>query len=415
MLPFSSRIYYGWVIAATMGAVGACSMGLATLNFGLFIKPMGDELGIGRTAFGLAQSSRQVAAALAAPVVGPWIDRWGARYLLALAAVLTGAGVALLYFVDAGWQIVLLFAVMGVLGIGGPGSLVTAVPVTKWFVRQRGRALAWMSLGVPLGGITIMPLSQWLIEAFGWRAAWPFLAGLAVAIIVPLSLIFVRRIPEDHGLQPDGGWVPLEAGGIARDEEAWTRAEAFASSAFWRLVIAFSLIGLGVGSIALHRIAAFMDRGLDPMMISFATGLDAAASGVTQFAAGLLIHRIPIRFVGAFGFLLLATASILTILTFGNALLFASMIFFGFGIGVWILLETFIWADYFGRQNLGSIRGAVMPVTLISGAAGAPIAGYVRDITGAYEVAWYVGVSLMIVAALILVATPKPTRPTIDT
>ena len=36
-----------------MAATGAVSMGMGSLNFGLFIKPMGDELGIGRAAFGL--------------------------------------------------------------------------------------------------------------------------------------------------------------------------------------------------------------------------------------------------------------------------------------------------------------------------------------------------------------------------
>ena len=45
--------FYGWVIVAVMAATGAVSMGMGSLNFGLFIKPMGDELGIGRAAFRL--------------------------------------------------------------------------------------------------------------------------------------------------------------------------------------------------------------------------------------------------------------------------------------------------------------------------------------------------------------------------
>ena len=38
-----------------------------------------------------------------------------------------------------GWQIIVLFGLMGVVGMNGPGALVTTVPVTKWFVRLRGR------------------------------------------------------------------------------------------------------------------------------------------------------------------------------------------------------------------------------------------------------------------------------------
>jgi hypothetical protein len=52
-----ARLFYGWVIVAVMGSVGALSMALGRLNFGLFIKPMGDGLGIGRSAGGAPGSS----------------------------------------------------------------------------------------------------------------------------------------------------------------------------------------------------------------------------------------------------------------------------------------------------------------------------------------------------------------------
>ena len=65
-----------------MAAVGCLSMALGTLNFGLFIKPMGDELGIGRATFGWAQSARQIASALTALKVGSLLDLYGARVLL---------------------------------------------------------------------------------------------------------------------------------------------------------------------------------------------------------------------------------------------------------------------------------------------------------------------------------------------
>ena len=65
------RFFYGWLIVIVMGASGAVSMAMGSLNFGLFIKPMGDDLGIGRAAFGWAQTARQGAGALSSPIVGP--------------------------------------------------------------------------------------------------------------------------------------------------------------------------------------------------------------------------------------------------------------------------------------------------------------------------------------------------------
>ena len=61
------RIYYGWVIVAVMSITGATIIGLSTINFGLFIKPMSEELGISRASFGAAQSLR--------PPPGHWSSR----------------------------------------------------------------------------------------------------------------------------------------------------------------------------------------------------------------------------------------------------------------------------------------------------------------------------------------------------
>lgn len=46
------RLFYGWIIVGVMAATAALSMALGGLNFGFFIKPIGDELGVGRATFG---------------------------------------------------------------------------------------------------------------------------------------------------------------------------------------------------------------------------------------------------------------------------------------------------------------------------------------------------------------------------
>jgi MFS family permease len=416
-----ARFFYGWVIVAVMAATGALSMALGTLNFGLFVKPMGDDLGIGRAIFGWAQSVRQFASAATAPLVGGLIDRFGVRLLLAAAAVFTGGALVGLAFVADAWQLLALFAIMGVVGMSGPGALVTTVPVTKWFIRQRGKALAFMSLGVPIGGLIFVPLTQILIDAVGWRAAWVWLGLLGAGLIVPLALIFVRRQPEDMGLLPDGE-RPAESAATTRegrgqaaraahDERSWTRPEALRSATFWRLTVVFSVVMLATNSVGVHRIPDFMDRGLDPRLISYATALDAAAAGLSTFAMGLLTRWVAPRFIGAGGFLLLALASALTIVATDHPVMFASMIIFGVGIGVLMLMQSLLWADYFGRQHLGAIRGAVMPITLIFGGAGAPIAGYVRDLTGSYTPIWLTAIALMALGGAVLAMTPPPRPP----
>ena len=63
----------------------------------------------------------------------------------------------------------------------------------------------------------------------------------------------------------------------------------------------FGLVMLAMSSVAVHRIPAFMDRGLDAHLISYATALDAVAAGISTFGMGMLVHRIPARYIGAGG------------------------------------------------------------------------------------------------------------------
>ena len=410
------RFFYGWIIVAVMAASGAVSMAMGSLNFGLFIKPMGDDLGIGRASFGWAHTARHSASSVTSPIIGWLIDRFGSRVMLPVATLATGAAMVGLAYMSLPWHLITLFAVMGLVGMSGPGALVTSVPVLKWFVRERGRAIAFTSLGIPIGAVLFVPLTQFLIDGVGWQTAWVVLAIIGVAVIVPLSAVFVRRQPEDMGLLPDGAASPSTGDNGPRgrepaDEVSWTVQEAIRTSTLWRLVVVFCAVQLAVGTVALHRIAAFMDRGLDPTLISFATAFDAVCAGASTFIFGMLVRRVPARFLGGLGFSMLATASVMTVYATNLPIMFISMAIFGLGIGGMMFLQSFIWADYFGRESVGSIRGLVNPINLVVGGLGAPAAGYVRDITGSYDPAWWAGVALMTFAAVLTVVTPPPRKP----
>ncbi len=410
--------YYGWVIVYVMASAGAVSMAMGSLNFGLFIKPMGDELGIGRAYFGWAQTARQVSSSVTSPTVGWLLDRHGSRILLPVAATITGCSMVLLAFVTQEWHLVGLFALMGLVGLSGPGALVTSVPVLKWFVRRRGVAVAFVGLGIPVGALIFVPLTQYFIDTWGWRTAWTVLAVIGIGIIVPLSLVFVRRRPEDMNLRPDGlpprpGLGPgAESSGESgvNQEVSWTSRDAMRTFPFWSLVVVFSMVALATGTVALHRIAAFMDRGLDPTLVALATAFDAVCAGVATFAFGMLVRFVPVRVLGAVGFCFLGMASVMTIYADFLSLMFTSMAVFGLGIGGMMFLQNYVWADYFGREYVGSIRGIVAPITLTLGGIGPPLAGYIRDWTGTYDPVWWAGVCLMFLAALVFLVTKAPRK-----
>ncbi len=398
-----------------MAVASAANMAMVTLNFGLFVKPMGDELGIGRATFGWAQTARQFATSATSPLTGRLLDRYGAQLMLPMATLVTGGAIVALGYSDSAWQLVALFAAMGLAGMSGPGAMMTSVPVMKWFVRKRGKAVSFMSLGIPIGALIFVPLTQVFIDLWGWRGAFVALGIIGAGVVAPLGLIFVRRQPEDMGLLPDGAQaLPSAASGPRPDvpeEHSWTAREAVRSFAFWRLVAIFSMVMLATGILGVHRIPSFLDRGLSARLVSFATAFDAVCAGISTFTMGMLVGKLPSRRLGGVGFGLLAAASVLTIYANNTPVMALSMAVFGLGIGGMMFLQNFMWAEYFGRAHLGSIRGVATPVMLVVGGVGGPLAGYVYDATGSYNNIWWAGVGLMLLGAVAMVLTRPPRRP----
>ena len=408
MNKLKSKYFYGWNIVFIMAITSSMTMALGTLNFGLFIKPMGDELQVGRSFFGWAQTARQVVGGLTSPWMGLWVDKYGSRIILPLATLITGMGLILLGFNSSGILMIIIFGFIGITSLGGPGALITTVPISKWFVSRRGKALAITSLGVPIGAIIFVPLTQYLIDFSGWRNTWIIFGLLAIIIIIPPSLVLLRRQPEDLGLLPDGEQSSEK--NYIDSEVSWEFSEAIKTSVFWRITICLTVISMATGTIAIHRIPAFMDRGLDPQLIAWSTAFDAVCAGISTFTVGNLVRRVGIRILGTISFLFLAFASWITIYAFSFFEIFISMAIFGLGIGGLMFIHSFIWADYFGRKNLGQIRGKVTPFILIIGGAGAPVAGYVRDFTGSYEIVWFIGMFMMFFTATLFFTCKKPEK-----
>src|SRR5215216_7059968 len=154
------------------------------INLGLFIKPMGEELGIGQTFFGFAQTARLIGFSATSWYIGRHLDRHGARLPLVIAALITGATVVGLGAVTDGWQIVVLVFISGMTGLGGfGGNLYATVPISQWFIRKRGKALSMVFLGTPIGIFITPPLTQVLIAQVGWREAWYVLGVVGTVFI----------------------------------------------------------------------------------------------------------------------------------------------------------------------------------------------------------------------------------------
>ena len=203
-------MYYGWWIVVSGLAINVATATANPLVFSFFLGPMSDELGVGKSEMGLALTFRLVAAGLSAPLLGVLLDRYGGRWTGAGCGALAGSMMITLAFAHELWAVYAIFAVTGLAGFGAPsGQLLTVVPVARWFVARRARALAVVTTGMAAGTVMLVPTTQGLIDWLDWRTTSAVYGTAILLTVVPVSVILVRRAPEDLGLFPDGSPGPV--------------------------------------------------------------------------------------------------------------------------------------------------------------------------------------------------------------
>ena len=83
---------------------------------------------------------------------------------------------------------------------------------------------------------------------------------------------------------------------------------------------------------------------------------------------------------------------------------------FGAGIGGVLTIVPLAWADYFGRNSFGAIRGAALTMQVTAQAAGPLLSGYLRDLTGDYTASLAAFAALSGLGVLLALLARAPQR-----
>ncbi len=367
--------------------------------------------GAARREISLGVTLGSLVGAAFAPLFGPLIDRYGGRRFLVGGAAFMAVCLILLSQMQSEGQLFVVYA----LGRGTASGLIglaAGVTVSKWFVRRRGLAIGVMSLGTRMG-FALMPIGAQLIVS-DWRmAALALAATVAVFGILP-SLRWLHARPEALGLLPDGETAATRNSPNRRpyrDEYSWSRQDALRTRAFWLVTFAVSLMSLTGGAVNLHQIPHLVDRGLSPETAALVITLVAAFGGIGVILEGVFDERIGARWTLVIG--LVGSAAGVTILILVHsltmALLYAAVN--GLFFGMLVASNQIVFADYFGRDAIGAIRGYSQPFQLGTNAFGPILAGAAHDLTGNYVAAFIPFTLAYLISALALVIAKKPAPP----
>lgn len=411
------RIYFGyWLIGAAFVAQFV-AVGSQNYVVGAFLKPMTDDLGWTRAEFTYARTIAQVIMAFTGFFIGAHVDRHGGRRLMLIGITILSSSLFALSFVQQLWHWIVLNGLIMTMGAAMIGNLVVNVTLSKWFVEKRGLAVALASMGVSMAGVVLTPAMTRVIDEWGWRAGWRFMGVGALMLIVPIALM-MRRAPEDYGLYPDGkSSAQVAAGGgmkaSADFAASLTRGEALRTVSFYMLVLAFGMFGLTIGVMLLHTIPFMTDAGYSRSTAAFMITLASIPALVSKPFWGLLMDKTdPKRLASISAFItgVAILAITLSVRSEANPLIWSGFLLLGFGWGGMIPLQELIWATFFGRRYLGSVRSAGLPFSLFLG-AGAPllVSEYV-DHVGDYNGAFFTIATFNLAAAVLLLFIQKPTR-----
>lgn len=274
------------------------------------------------------------------------------------------------------------------------GNLVVNVTLGKWFVERRGRAVALAGMGISLAGILLPPVTTFLVDSFGWRQSWQLLAIAALVLTLPTAML-MRRSPEDHGWHPDGrSQQDMDAGlGLAARhdfENSMTRAQAMRSSSFYFLVLAFGLFQISITVMLLQTIPLMTDAGYSRLIASSMISLASVPAFFSKPFWGVMIDRFNPRKLAAIGAAVTGTAVMLIVFSVSrqiDLLVYGAFLLMGFGWGGLLPLQEVIWASFFGRRFLGSVRSSAMPFTFGMSALGPILVAWYYDLAGNYDFA----------------------------
>lgn len=408
--PWPARLpfFYGWLIVAISFTTMFVSGGVQFVAVSVLVVPMEDELGWSRSLIFLPITIRSLIAAFGAPFTGKYLDTRRGPVIMGLIGGTVG-GLSLLFIagVDARWQYIVLFGVVGGLANVAQPMAIASVIVPKWFVRLRGRAVAIAILGSSASAFVLPLTLTWFVDAYGWRQTW-ILLGILMLLFTALPALLVRRRPEDVGLLPDNASEASTVASLARSERNYTAREAFRLPTTWLLVIAITLGGIAWMGLPSNLVALATDHGFSKETGALAFTTYGLFSMCARFAWGALAERTHVRTAvitaAAYGAVVVFT---LTFLTGHEVLLFAFAGLSGFAIGGLIVLNPLIWATYFGREHLGAINGIVQPITTIGMAGGPLMMSLIHDVTGGYEPGLLIiGTAWAICAVLMYLARP---------
>ncbi|MCX7864124.1 MAG: MFS transporter, partial [Novosphingobium sp.] len=264
---------------------------------GLCMGPLADAFGWNRTLLSSGPAIASIVTAVLSPFAGALIDRYGARRTALPGIVLTtGAICAFSLLSGAPGQWVALWLIFGLFS--------TLIKSTVWttavagvFVQGRGLALGLTMAGTALSQTLVPIIGNALIEAFGWRASFVWLGLGWGGITFLVCWLFLYDVHDR--IKAEARRRGEQAQQVAQvDLPGLTIAEAWRSSALWRVAISTFIVMVLTIGLGVHLFPILTESGVSRANAAWLTALGGVSGIVGKLVTGVLLDRYRPNWVG---------------------------------------------------------------------------------------------------------------------
>jgi MFS family permease len=386
------NLYYGYILVFAGFAVLLSAYGML-YSFGIFLRPLLQDLGLSRAAVSGAYSLCFFLSGALSISAGWLNDRIGPRIVISCSGILIGSGYLLLSRTNTGMELYLYYGLL--VGTGMSGGIAPVLStITRWFAKNRGLMTGFAVAGVGTGTLIMPIVADGSISAFGWRFSFFLLGTILFLIIVVLAQLFVRD-PMSKGLVPYGSEDPMNDVSNRRPNDISLR-NAYRDAQLWILFALYACSGFVIQVTLVHITIYAISSGVSARSGALLLSFIGVGSLVGRIFGGGASDRFGSKPVMITASLSMAILFFLLLLSHNTPALVLFAGFFGLVYGEILCLMPILPAELFGLRNHGAILGIITFASTLGGGLGPVAAGAMYDLYGGYELVWIacIGVSV---------------------
>ena len=317
--------------------------------------------------------------AIAMPLTGKSLDRYGPRNILIVGGVLTGLGWLLASTVSSVQMLYVMYGVIGGIGVGIAYGAPVAV-AARWFPDRRGLAVGLVLLGFGFSAFVTANIAGMLISSMGVMETFRVFGITFIVLTVLLAI--PQRFPP-AGWRP-AGWEPSAAASSTATRD-FSLPEMIRTRAFYGLWICYFIGCLaGLMAISIAKPVGTEVAHVAPALATMLVGFFAVFNGGGRPVFGSLTDKLTPRNAAILSFGLIMVGSVLLTVAPSVPVYVISFALLWGCLGGWLAIAPTATASFFGTSDYPRCYGVIFLAYGAGAIAGPQLAGLIKTGTGSY-------------------------------